>query len=321
MKKIIRTIFAGMLLALAFLMPATGQEADSEISVPGQLSDSYDPLVPQLFAFDNENDVFAGINNVDNTIVLYRKKGNELELIRPAGAPGKYAGYVVDVVEKRHDTHHIYRPKSVAIYDGYVVFLASHRDSCYLAVLDFNANLVKKFVFPGEANAFSYSPSDKELYIAGETITGFDVVILDAKQGINNIDMKQAAAKHYRKPKMSEVIAIEDPWGVGMAAVAMSVVFLSLLLLYLVFKNVGKALIVVQNRKSHKHDSVAQKPAGVLAGDTSGEVYAAISAAIHLYNEELHDEENTVLTINKVSRTYSPWSSKIHGLNTYFNRK
>ena len=49
-------------------------------------------------------------------------------------------------------------------------------------------------------------------------------------------------------------------------------------------------------------------------------VYAAIAAAIHLYGEELHDVENTVLTINKVSRTYSPWSSKIHGLNTYFKR-
>jgi hypothetical protein len=49
-------------------------------------------------------------------------------------------------------------------------------------------------------------------------------------------------------------------------------------------------------------------------------VYAAIAAAIYLYGEELHDVENTVLTINKVSRTYSPWSSKIHGLNTYFKR-
>ena len=48
--------------------------------------------------------------------------------------------------------------------------------------------------------------------------------------------------------------------------------------------------------------------------------YAAIATAIHLYGEELHDVENAVLTINKVSRTYSPWSSKIHGLNTYFRR-
>ncbi|HAH59495.1 MAG TPA: phage tail protein, partial [Bacteroidales bacterium] len=29
---------------------------------------------------------------------------------------------------------------------------------------------------------------------------------------------------------------------------------------------------------------------------------------------ELHDHEDAVLTIKKVARTYSPWSSKIYGL-------
>ena len=47
-------------------------------------------------------------------------------------------------------------------------------------------------------------------------------------------------------------------------------------------------------------------------------VYAAIATAIYLYSEELHDVENTVLTMNRVSRAYSPWSSKFLGLNTYF---
>ena len=36
--------------------------------------------------------------------------------------------------------------------------------------------------------------------------------------------------------------------------------------------------------------------------------------AIHLYYAEIHDKEDAVLTINKISRTYSPWSSKIYGL-------
>jgi Na+-transporting methylmalonyl-CoA/oxaloacetate decarboxylase gamma subunit len=273
--------------------------------------EAYDPLIPQLFAFDKKNNIFAGINNVDNKVVLLSREGDELKI---------YAEYAVDAVVKRHDTHHIYRPKSVAIYEDYVVFLASHRDSCYLAVLDIKGNLVKKLVFPGEASAFSYSPSARELYIAGEMSTGFDVIALDASRGMNSIDLQHAAAKHYRKPRLSEVIAVEDPWGIGMAVVAMSVVFLALLLLYLVFKNTGKSLISIQDRRRRKFEEKAAKPAGVPTKDVSGGVYAAITAAIHLYNEELHDEENTVLTINKVSRAYSPWSSKIHGLNTYFNR-
>jgi len=41
---------------------------------------------------------------------------------------------------------------------------------------------------------------------------------------------------------------------------------------------------------------------------------AAIAMAIYLYNSELHDEESNVITINKVSRVYSPWSSKLHNM-------
>ena len=38
--------------------------------------------------------------------------------------------------------------------------------------------------------------------------------------------------------------------------------------------------------------------------------------AIHLYklDNEAHDFETTILTINKESKSYSPWSSKIYTL-------
>jgi glutaconyl-CoA/methylmalonyl-CoA decarboxylase subunit delta len=53
----------------------------------------------------------------------------------------------------------------------------------------------------------------------------------------------------------------------------------------------------------------------------SGEENAAIAAALYLFFSELHDEEKYVMTIRKVSKTYSPWSSKIYGiLNTLKHR-
>jgi len=52
-------------------------------------------------------------------------------------------------------------------------------------------------------------------------------------------------------------------------------------------------------------------------GEISGEVNAAIAMALYMYQSELHDLENTVLTAQKVSRTYSPWSSKIYALRRY----
>lgn len=49
----------------------------------------------------------------------------------------------------------------------------------------------------------------------------------------------------------------------------------------------------------------------ILTADES----AAIAMALHLYYADVHDEESHVMTIKTVERRYSPWSSKIHGLN------
>lgn len=42
---------------------------------------------------------------------------------------------------------------------------------------------------------------------------------------------------------------------------------------------------------------------------------AAIAAALHLFADDAHDKESYMLKIKKVQRMYSPWNSKIYGLN------
>ena len=49
-------------------------------------------------------------------------------------------------------------------------------------------------------------------------------------------------------------------------------------------------------------------------GTESGEIFAAIAMALHEYQDNVHDIEDTILTINKVKRNYSPWNSKIYTL-------
>ena len=67
-----------------------------------------------------------------------------------------------------------------------------------------------------------------------------------------------------------------------------------------------------------KETSSDEKAVRVVANqEISGEVNAAIAMTLYLYQNELHDYENTVLTVHKVSRTYSPWSSKIYSLRKY----
>ena len=40
----------------------------------------------------------------------------------------------------------------------------------------------------------------------------------------------------------------------------------------------------------------------------------AIAMALHLYYDEVHDDESNVITIKRIERRYSPWSSKIYGV-------
>lgn len=47
----------------------------------------------------------------------------------------------------------------------------------------------------------------------------------------------------------------------------------------------------------------------------SADESAAIAMAIYLAYSDVHDEESHVITIKKVERRYSPWSSKIYGIN------
>lgn len=105
----------------------------------------------------------------------------------------------------------------------------------------------------------------------------------------------------------------QDPDGVGMALTAMSVVFSALLLLYFVFKSIGKISIRLQTYRVQKATGVNTSQATEMV-ETSGEVLAAIAMALSELDNEVHDIENTVLTINKVGRTYSPWNSKIYML-------
>ena len=97
-----------------------------------------------------------------------------------------------------------------------------------------------------------------------------------------------------------------------MTITAMAVVFLGLFLLYIIFKQIGKLSIAASKRNVEKAVGSASVTAD--AGQESGEIFAAIATALYEMSDDNHDIENTVLTIRKVQRAYSPWSSKLYGL-------
>ncbi len=100
--------------------------------------------------------------------------------------------------------------------------------------------------------------------------------------------------------------------GIVIAIVGYTVVFAALVLLYFSFSAVSKLVnknIKIKLRRSGKISAEASDE------DISvpAEVAAAIGLALYM-STQLHDEESNIITIKKVSRTYSPWSSKIYGM-------
>jgi len=90
------------------------------------------------------------------------------------------------------------------------------------------------------------------------------------------------------------------------------VVFLALVALYLVFRYVMPLFFKIKlyrraaREGRHLDDSEKQ----IL----TGEVNAAIATALYLYFDEIHDYESNVITIRKVSKSYSPWNSKLYNM-------
>ena len=101
-----------------------------------------------------------------------------------------------------------------------------------------------------------------------------------------------------------------------MSITAMMVVFVGLILLYLVFKLINFAGTYHAHSKAGKTKGLSPEEvrAEMRKGDTPGEVFAAIALAMHEMQEDVHDVEDTVLTIQQVQRRYSPWNSKIYTL-------
>lgn len=100
--------------------------------------------------------------------------------------------------------------------------------------------------------------------------------------------------------------------------VGYTVVFLALLLLMFVFKKMPQILNLGISKKIREvRERARSKDNGNIEEERylSGEISAAIGMALSLYFKEQHDEESGVITIKRVARTYSPWSSKIYGVN------
>lgn len=112
-----------------------------------------------------------------------------------------------------------------------------------------------------------------------------------------------------------EVFKENDKHGFALSAMAMCIVFCALLVLCLAFltiNKIGARVTRVNKMKAHGMTPGAT-PREDRPDHDSGEEIAAIVLALHEHLDA-HDTETAVLTINKVKKAYSPWSSKIYSM-------
>jgi len=99
------------------------------------------------------------------------------------------------------------------------------------------------------------------------------------------------------------------------SVIGMVVVFVALIILVLLFDLIE---YLVLNSSKKKMVKAGKKEEEIV--DVSANEIAAISMALHLFMNEMHDEESNVITIKRIERRYSPWNSKIYGLNNTIRR-
>jgi glutaconyl-CoA/methylmalonyl-CoA decarboxylase subunit delta len=102
-----------------------------------------------------------------------------------------------------------------------------------------------------------------------------------------------------------------DPLGVGMTLIAMLVVISVLAFVATFFQNLERMINYTTKALSKRKTKTEVSEA---KSSTSGEEAAAIALALHLFIGDQHDSESLNLTLNRISKTYSPWSSKIYGV-------
>ena len=258
---------------------------------------------------------FVAIDSVECSVHLLAQVGDRLDTI---------GSYCTDNTRKRHDLKNILRPVSVSVLGKYIIVLASAvNDSAYIAFLDTDMNVVARHNFQSPMYAMHFAHGN--LFVVGHNPYGYDINVIPIHGGLEDFENAPVLGTHYRVAKQAEKIKQSDPVGIGLTFVAVAVVFLALVCIALLISGSGR---LIQNSEEKQKNKDKNKKASAIKPVSDGssaanddEIFAAIAAAIHLYNEELHDEEDTVITIQKVEREWTPWNAKYYNMNHYFNNR
>ena len=296
----------GWLLSLAMILGLTSCE-EKEVNTKLILNEV---LIENQTNFQDDYGVHSAWIEVFNQ--SYSSANLAAYLLKVSNQPGDTATYFIP----KGDVLTIVKPRQHALFwaDGqpnrgtfHTNFVMDGSTDTWIGLFDSGKNLVDQIVIPAntlqaDQSYARVSDASKEWEVKGAVADKYVTPSTNNKTLDSNAKM--------------EKFQQHDKAGIGMSITAMSVVFFGLILLYISFRLIGKFAVSLRRKNAMEAKDITckQEAKEMKLGEAPGEVIAAISLAMHEMQSDVHDVEDTVLTITRVKRSYSPWSSKIYTL-------
>lgn len=302
-------IFLSLLLLIGFTS-CTEQKSNSKLVIN-------EVLVDNQTNFQDDYGVHSGWIEIFNK--AYSTADLAGCLLKVSSQPGDTVTYFIP----KGDVLTSIKPRQHTLFwaDGnprrgtfHTNFVLSKTNANWIGLYDSGKKLLDQIVVPAGILAANQSYAR-----VGDASAEWEVKGASADKYVTPSTNNQTIESNPKMDKFEQ----HDPVGIGMAISAMSVVFLGLILLYICFKLIGKAAIKLRKRNAMIAHNITDKQEAKekKLGEAPGEVIAAISMALHEAQGADHDVEETILTISRVKRSYSPWSSKIYTLRETPHKK
>lgn len=302
-------IFLSLLLLIGFTS-CTEQKSNSKLVIN-------EVLVDNQTNFQDDYGVHSGWIEIFNK--AYSTADLAGCLLKVSSRPGDTVTYFIP----KGDVLTSIKPRQHTLFwaDGnprrgtfHTNFVLSKTNANWIGLYDSGKKLLDQVVVPAGILAANQSYAR-----VGDASAEWEVKGASADKYVTPSTNNQTIESNPKMDKFEQ----HDPVGIGMAISAMSVVFLGLILLYICFKLIGKAAIKLRKRNAMIAHNITDKQEAKekKLGEAPGEVIAAISMALHEAQGADHDVEETILTISRVKRSYSPWSSKIYTLRETPHKK
>lgn len=302
-------IFLSLLLLIGFTS-CTEQKSNSKLVIN-------EVLVDNQTNFQDDYGVHSGWIEIFNK--AYSTTDLAGCLLKVSSQPGDTVTYFIP----KGDVLTSIKPRQHTLFwaDGnprrgtfHTNFVLSKTNANWIGLYDSGKKLLDQVVVPAGILAANQSYAR-----VGDASAEWEVKGASADKYVTPSTNNQTIESNPKMDKFEQ----HDPIGIGMAISAMSVVFLGLILLYICFKLIGKAAIKLRKRNAMIAHNITDKEEAKekKLGEAPGEVIAAISMALHEAQGADHDVEETILTISRVKRSYSPWSSKIYTLRETPHKK